>query len=433
MPSLDDDIAPPAHDRPVSAPIRSPGLRASDKPYRPALQFADAIAIEVALDLDRRCDHPLTREARCSLLANLVWHCWTEAPRWIFYSRDRNAYVGLGRYVPRYHRLRHVIPAVDTLVAAGLVTHARTRPSPFPSLRSSIHPTDRLLLAAEPIRRAGAICIRPSERIILRDNHHRPVPYRDTPETIAMRADVDEHNGFLRAFAITMDHRDAAIDEAGFISIVAQPRLDPTRTAARRIFNGSFAHGGRWYGPWWQNVPARLRSSIRIDDMPTIEHDFAHCHVRLLHALAGLAPPRGDPYQIGGLPRDETKRAVNVMLNANGRSEARAAIAAELVDIYAGDADSRARDLMRAVRRRHHRLAPFWTSGVGLRLQAIDATICAHVQRHLRGLNVPVLSVHDSFLVPHTHGDLLLQVMDETFEQACRRLRNGEKSLTIWL
>jgi hypothetical protein len=251
------------------------------------------------------------------------------------------------------------------------------------------------------------------------------MPYRDTPETVAMRADVDEHNGLLQACTVTIEHPDAAIDEARFISIAGQPRLDPTRTAARRIFNGDFSHGGRWYGPWWQSVPARLRPSIRINHTATVEHDFANCHVRLLHALAGLAPPRGDPYLISDLPRNEIKLALNIMLNAGNASEARAAIAAELVATYSGDADSRARELVRAVRSRHRKLAGFWTSGVGLHLQAFDAAICAHIQHRLRGLGVPVLSIHDSFLVPNTHGDLLLQVMDDAFEEACHRLRKA--------
>jgi hypothetical protein len=329
MSSLDDDAVRPADGQPVhltSASLSSAGLRSSDKPYRPALQFADPAAIERALDLEHQGDHPLVREAKLSLLANLVWHAWSNGPSSVFYSRDRNAYVGLRRYVPPHYRLRHVIQAVDSLVRADLVTHARTRPSPAPSLRSSIHPSDRLLRAAAPLRCAGSIRLVQSECIILRDEHRYPISYRDTPETVAMRADVDEHNEFLHACSITMEHSDAAIDAAGFIAIAGQPRLDPTRTAARRIFNGSFSRGGRWYGPWWQSVPAHLRSCIFINDMSTVEHDFAYCHVRLLHALAGLVPPRSDPYQISDLPRDETKRALNVMLNANNPSEARGAI-----------------------------------------------------------------------------------------------------------
>jgi integrase len=124
------------------------------------------------------------------------------------------------------------------------------------------------------------------------------VPYRDTPATVAMRADVDEHNAFVRTCSIAIEHPEVMIDAGGFLAVAGQPRLDPTRTSTRRIFNGDFTRGGRWYGAWWQNMPARLRQFIRIDDMCTIEHDFAYCHVRLLHALAGLAPPRGDPYQV---------------------------------------------------------------------------------------------------------------------------------------
>src|SRR5205085_11543728 len=136
------------------------------------------------------------------------------------------------------------------------------------------------------------------------------------------------------------EHSDAAIDAPGFLAIAGQPHLDPTRTLARRIFNGDFFHGGRWYGPWWQSVPARLRTSIRINNMTTIEHDFANCHIRLLHALADFAPPRGDPYEISGLPRHEIKLALNIMLNAGRAREARYAIAADLADAHGGDADS---------------------------------------------------------------------------------------------
>ena len=64
-------------------------------------------------------------------------------------------------------------------------------------------------------------------------------------------------------------------------------------------------------------------------------------------------------------------------------------------------------------------LAHFWSSGIGLRLQNIDAEICARVQRALRRAGIPVLSIHDSFIVRSRNQSVLADAMEEEMVRAC--------------
>ena len=142
-----------------------------------------------------------------------------------------------------------------------------------------------------------------------------PSPIAKASSVYAMRRDVTAHNAFLQGFDITLVHPEAHYDEQGYL-VIDSRRLNPNRTTYYRIFNGRFTRGGRWYGPWWQSVPSRCRTGIRINGEPTCEPDIQGCHMRLLSARAGVKLGAGDPYEGLGLPRKEVKLAVNVMLNA---------------------------------------------------------------------------------------------------------------------
>ena len=63
-------------------------------------------------------------------------------------------------------------------------------------------------------------------------------------------------------------------------------------------------------------------------------------------------------------------------------------------------------------------LAPLWFNDVGLRLQKIDADMCACVQADLRKRGIAVLSVHDSFIVAKRHAPLLVEVMERAMQSA---------------
>ncbi len=62
---------------------------------------------------------------------------------------------------------------------------------------------------------------------------------------------------------------------------------------------------------------------------------------------------------------------------------------------------------------KHPHLADTLCSDQGIRLMNVDARIAQHVIRSFTGPDVPVLCIHDSFLVPYTHVRLLKAVMQQ--------------------
>src|SRR5262245_33165364 len=166
------------------------------------------------------------------------------------------------------------------------------------------------------------ITFRPREVIVLRGPDGQPICYRERSAVSDMRRDVLAHNAFLQGFDITLVHPEAHYDDQGYLVIDGR-RHNPGRTTYYRIFNSCFSRGGRWYGPWWQSVPSRCRQGVHINREPTYESDIPGCHMHLLSAGAGVDLGAGDPYDGLGLPRNEVKLAINVMLNAPTWTNAR--------------------------------------------------------------------------------------------------------------
>ena len=74
-------------------------------------------------------------------------------------------------------------------------------------------------------------------------------------------------------------------------------------------------------------------------------------------------------------------------------------------------------ELLSAVRERHARIAHLICSGAGLRLMNIDSHICAHIISGFLEESIPILTVHDSFIVPFGQENRLNQLMREAFSE----------------
>jgi hypothetical protein len=185
-----------------------------------------------------------------------------------------------------------------------------------------------------------------------------------------------------------------------------------------RVFNGDLMHGGRLYGGWWQNAPKNIRAMIRLDGQPTIEEDHAQLHPRLLYAIAGL-DLEGDAYTLPGWDRGLCKIAFNVLLNANNYQDARAVIASKL---GGQDALARAGLLIKEMKRRHAALRVYFHSGIGLRLQKLDADMAEFVLKRLLKRGIVALPIHDSFVVQERYAGDLKEAMQASFSLARPRL-----------
>ena len=325
------------------------GLSRQDKPFQPWLTLSDPAGTAAGLGLPLG-PKLLVDDAIYALVAGLIALEQMDHEEWLFYSRDDHHYAGLGRNAPKFYRRKVVIEAVDRLADAGLIEHGKTNPSPRARFRSRIRATPALRARISTLP-AAATRLGANQAVVLRGADGRPQPYKETKSTYALRGDVEAHNDFLENFKVTVSHPETCYDAQGYLAIDGH-RLNPLRTSYRRIFNGTFARGGRWYGPWWQGVPSRIRRGIRINDEPTCEPDIRGCHMRLLCARAGVALADGDPYGDLDLPRNDIKLAINIMLNASSWRSARGALVERLSDCYGPAAGSHVGQIRTAIESR---------------------------------------------------------------------------------
>jgi hypothetical protein len=279
---------------------------------------------------------------------------------WISYSRREAFYTARrGRYWPTTYRYSTVVPAVDQLAACGLLDHQQMPPG-HRGEQSRFKASGKLikLLNQAPV----TIIHDPREVVILRDNNGDLIDYVETERSSRLRHNVRKINEAILSVAIGMQGRTVCqgdpIEGDGVHTGAASNQL-------YRVFNrGSFGLGGRFYGPWWQNIPSELRADITINGVQTIEMDYPRLHPTLMYAEAGK-PMRGDPYNLPDWPRDLVKVAFNTLVNADTRQAAIRSIANE---IGGAGAYSKAQTLVREIEAKHTPVAHMFGSGAGLRL-----------------------------------------------------------------
>ena len=63
----------------------------------------------------------------------------------------------------------------------------------------------------------------------------------------------------------------------------------------------------------------------------------------------------------------------------------------------------------------HPHIKKYFFTGVGTELQYVDSCITESVVKRMIKMGVPVLGVHDSFIVGHTFKELLKEYMYDSF------------------
>ena len=340
----------------------------------------------------------------------------------VYYSRRRDDYTTPVRYRggdPR-HTYHYVIGAVDILRAAGLIDHEKGIHAFWgEGRRSTCWATGELvgLLASVLDTTESRGIVADTEVIVLRgrgDYDKRALPYEDTPDTVAMRQQVEALNEAL-----------AQIDLRQYGKRMPIP-------VGRRIFNGDFTRGGRFYchGASYQNIRSRARRDLQIvvggQPRPVVEIDYGRLHPTMAYAKAGHKAPNGDLYRIPGYERSLIKLGVNIMFNATTRHGAKLAIATAIHDKTAlREASGLPRrwsrfgyssfteDLVTAIENHHHKIRQFFNSDCGARFQRVDSDMAVEVMEEMIAATGRCpLPVHDSFLVADTDEDALRQVMD---------------------
>lgn len=197
---------------------------------------------------------------------------------------------------------------------------------------------------------------------------------------------------------------------------------NPCAIAYKRSFNVDYQHGGRFYGPWWQGIPSDLRKRITINGFPVVELDYKSLHPRLLYLSEGIQLSE-DPYTIqpyGPPYRRLFKLMLNSGINAADAEGVRQAVrngirkdSALYADFSECMRDEWLKPAWAAMCKKHEPIARHLGMGAGLRLQRLDSDMAEHVMVSLKGQGIPVLGIHDSFIVPNIYEHELEMAMLE--------------------
>lgn len=336
----------------------------------------------------------------------------------------------------RYNALKiskRIIPIVKRLQEVGLIDLARgSYGGPYATtnrtgrIRASVQLQEQfrgLKVVRDDIYRIEA-----EECIVLKDgvafgDGTKVYDYQDTEDTNRMRGELQAYNRVLaNSFIDLPSLEEAMVERTDLYGKVFRQALDHHHHFVRRIFSrGSWELNGRFYGAWWQLVPSALRRGIYINDTPTVEVDFKGLHVSLLSAEQGVEL-EGDPYLLRGLVlpgvpalllRALVKQLVLTALNAKDRKSAFQSFREGWPASHYGKTmtNEELTFLLDAFTTQHPHLRDLVCADQGIRLMNVDARIAEMVHRHFTDQGVPVLSVHDSFIIDYTRVGELKRVM----------------------
>ena len=277
------------------------------------------------------------------------------------------------------------------------------------------------------------------------DDINRKIEYKDeelSSEELAlvntMRDQLGRYNKLLKHTFIDIPSYSSStftriIKHGKYAGLKQVISLGPDNKFVTRVFNEGLAakwkRGGRFYRGWWQQIDKEDRAKIYINDKPTLEVDFKAFHPNLLSNELGVRLS-DDPYDLGELvlpdvvTSKEQQRAyvkLLVLMGINADSDKKAfqafrdsdrkdKLGQSLTDIQLGA-------LLDAFIDKHPQFKGVLNTGQALRLMNIDSQIANMVLDHFTNKEIPVLCIHDSFIIQYDKEPELRRILDQATNQ----------------
>ncbi|NIZ63510.1 hypothetical protein DL239_21370, partial [Sedimentitalea sp. CY04] len=268
------------------------------------------------------------------------------------------------------------------------------------------------------------------EVIFMKDDSKKQIEYADSPDTNRMREDLQAYNKLITGSFIDIPSLQDPVIETAKSGESKKVRLNSGRTH-RTFSRSNWDMNGRFYGGWWQQINSIWRAKITIDTEPTIEADYQGLHVAMLYAEAGKELTH-DPYLLPQyknlsfppkLVRTLAKQLVLTAINAKEKSSAYKAFRGEFPEGHAGKnmTNKYLDELLEAILARNPSLSDYLFTDQGICLMRKDSDITAFIHNHFTKKGIPVLSVHDSYIVDCNHVGELRRVMADASEAVVGR------------
>ena len=219
--------------------------------------------------------------------------------------------------------------------------------------------------------------------------------------------------------------------------------MGPDNKFVRRVFSGGLEGkwklNGRFYGGWWQQIDSDYRSQIYINDEPTYEYDLKALHPTLLSNRAGIELPE-DPYTLTtqvikevspGQQRKYVKLLVLIAINAKNPKDAYSAFRNNHKNDSVANSlvNETLQHLLTAFFNEHPHMEQFLCKGLGLELMGTDGQIANMVINYFTNKKVPILCIHDSFLINYKGGEELTKIVEDcTYQVTGHRIQQDIKN-----
>lgn len=195
-----------------------------------------------------------------------------------------------------------------------------------------------------------------------------------------------------------------------------------------------FSLGGRFYGASWIEFHGNIRDRLFINGEKVCEPDFSAYHLRMLYHELHI-DYREDAYlYIPKEFRPLAKVCAMSLVNCKSSKGATQAVQSafgldnrrkhpidynnKLVEEYGAWIHNKdyINTLKKGFEKAHPLIAEkYWYKDCGLRLQNIDSKIASEVIQHFINQDIPILPVHDSFVIAERYKDELIKTMREKY------------------
>ena len=210
----------------------------------------------------------------------------------------------------------------------------------------------------------------------------------------------------------------------GKMDVMAQSRAPfANRTYTRRFVKANLQLGGRFYGPYWQTLPKRYRKLIKINGEEVVELDYNAMHLHLLYSklnksLYDYYPFNKDPYAIPKYNRKIVKLVFTACINENCTRKninyvGGQQVSEGLPDLF--EEELPYREMIDSLGKNHPEVAPMFYSQIGYEISYMESRVTDYIVTVLTKHKIPVLSIHDSFVVVKSKVSFLRTIMQEAF------------------
>ena len=241
--------------------------------------------------------------------------------------------------------------------------------------------------------------------------------YEDTDETQRMELMLYAYNSLLQKTYIDIATLDKTYIERETKLGKQRVPINQNNKFVSRIFSrGSWKNNGWFYGGFWQQLESNYRKDIFINNKPTIEVDYKGIHPSILSINKGKAfiDYELDDEILPGLNKKQQTKALKLLvLTALSTSSKQQAYKSFRASSDLPFNDRELSKLINGFTELNPHLADELFTDQIVNLMYQDSLITEYVIRKFTYSDLPILSVHDAFIVPYDQVLNLKKYMSE--------------------